>query len=90
MIMTSGPEKMRIMHCGEYFEFAPEIVEIVDPVGSGDAFISGTICGILAGLDIRTAIKQGSKCGAMVASTMGDWAGMVSGKNGVLPTEVWG
>ena len=90
MIMTSGPEKMRIMHRGEYFEFAPEIVEIVDPVGSGDAFISGTICGILAGLDIRTAIKQGSKCGAMVASIMGDWAGMVSGKNGVLPTEVWG
>jgi len=89
LIMTAGPEKMRIMHQGEYFEFEPETVKIVDPVGSGDAFISGTICGLLAGLDIHAAIKQGSKCGATVAATMGDWAGMVTGKNGILPAEVW-
>ena len=90
LIMTAGPEIMRIMHNGKRFDFQPEVVKIVDPVGSGDAFISGTICGLLAGLELVDAIKQGSKCGAIVASTMGDWAGMVTGTKGLLPREIWG
>jgi 2-dehydro-3-deoxygluconokinase len=85
VIMTNGPEVMRILAYGERFDYAPVKVKIVDPVGSGDAAISGTICGILAGLSIKDAIKQGSKCGAMVASVLGDWAGMVVGKGGLLP-----
>ena len=84
-IMTNGPEVMRILDRGERFDFAPEKVKIVDPVGSGDAAMAGTICGILAGLSLKDAIKQGSKCGAMVASVLGDWAGMVNGKGGLLP-----
>ena len=90
LIMTAGPGLMRIMHNGKRFDFQPEVVKIVDPVGSGDAFISGTICGLLAGLELVDAIKQGSKCGAIVASTMGDWAGMVTGTKGLLPREIWG
>lgn len=89
VIMTAGPDEMRILHEGERFNFTPQKVKVVDPVGSGDAFISGTISGLLAGLDIRPAIAQGSKCGAMVASTMGDWAGMVAGSNGLLPNGVF-
>ena len=84
-IMTNGPEVMRILNNGERFDFAPEKVKIVDPVGSGDAAIAGTICGILAGLSLQDAIAQGSKCGAMVASVLGDWAGVVKGKGGLLP-----
>ena len=67
-IMTNGPEKMRILNRGERFDFQPDQVKIVDPVGSGDAAIAGTICGILAGLSLHDAIKQGSKCGAMAVS----------------------
>lgn len=84
-IMTNGPEVMRILDRGNRFDFAPHKVKIVDPVGSGDAAIAGTICGILAGLSLHDAIAQGSKCGAMVASVLGDWAGMVEGKGGLLP-----
>ena len=83
-IMTAGPELVRILSNGERFDFEPKVVETVDPVGSGDAFISGTISGLLGGLSIRDAIAQGSKCGAMVAATMGDWAGMASGVKGIL------
>ncbi len=88
VIMTAGPDEMRVMHEGKRFNFMPEKVKVIDPVGSGDAFISGTICGLLAGLSIQEAIAQGSKCGAMVASTMGDWAGMVSGAGGLLPDSL--
>jgi 2-dehydro-3-deoxygluconokinase len=83
-IMTAGPGLVRVLDNGVRFDFEPKVVETVDPVGSGDAFISGTISGILGGLTISQAIAQGSKCGAMVAATMGDWAGMASGVKGIL------
>ena len=83
-IMTAGPGEMRILHEGRRFDFTPTKVKLVDPVGSGDAFISGTISGLIGGLSIEEAIAQGSKCGAAVAATRGDWALMITGKDGVL------
>ena len=83
-IMTAGPGEMRILHEGRRFDFTPTKVKLVDPVGSGDAFISGTISGLIGGLSIEDAIAQGSKCGAAVAATRGDWALMITGENGVL------
>ena len=82
-IMTAGDQKMRILHQGVRFDFAPNIVETIDPVGSGDAFVGGTIAGILAGLSIEKAIEQGSMCGALVASQLGDWTGLPYGSAGV-------
>jgi 2-dehydro-3-deoxygluconokinase len=84
VIMTAGPGEMRILHDGRRFDFTPTKVKLVDPVGSGDAFISGTISGLIGGLSIEDAIAQGSKCGAAVAATRGDWALMITGENGVL------
>ena len=84
VIMTAGPDEMRVLHDGKRFNFTPQKVKLVDPVGSGDAFISGTISGLSGGLSIQDAIAQGSKCGAAVAATRGDWALMITGKSGVL------
>ena len=84
VIMTAGPEEMRILHEGKRFNYTPVKVKLVDPVGSGDAFISGTISGLIGGLSIEDAIAQGSKCGAAVAANRGDWALMIKGEKGVL------
>jgi len=83
-IMTAGDQMMRVLHDGERFDLMPDIVPTVDPVGSGDAFVGGTIAGILGGLSLRDAIAQGSKCGALVASTLGDWTGLPKGASGVM------
>lgn len=83
-IMTAGPELMRIIHEGERFDFSPKAIPTVDPVGSGDAFIAGTISGILGGLPFKEAIAQGSYCGGSVASILGDWAGLPYGKAGLV------
>ena len=84
VIMTAGPDEMRILHEGKRFNYTPVKVKLVDPVGSGDAFISGTISGLIGGLSIEDAIAQGSKCGAAVAATRGDWALMITGEKGIL------
>ena len=83
-IMTAGDQKMRVLHNGERFDISPEVVETVDPVGSGDAFVGGTISGILGGLSMRESILQGSTCGALVASHLGDWTGLPFGTSGVI------
>ena len=83
-IMTAGDQKMRVLHNGERFDISPEVVETVDPVGSGDAFVGGTISAILGGLSMRESILQGSTCGALVASHLGDWTGLPFGTSGVI------
>jgi len=84
VIMTAGPGEMQILHNGKRFNFTPKNVKLVDPVGSGDAFISGTVSGLIGGLSIQDAIAQGSKCGAAVASTRGSWALILTGEKGIL------
>ena len=81
-IMTAGPGLIRVLNNGEYFELSPPSVTAIDPVGSGDAFVGGTIAGLLSGLNLMEAILQGTQCGAAVAAQIGDWAGLPSGIGG--------
>lgn len=82
-IMTKGPEQLTYAVGGVFTTINPPQVKSVDPVGSGDAFTSGVISGLLAGLTVSDAIAQGTISGARVASQFGDWAGLPSGKGGV-------
>jgi len=82
-IMTKGPEQLTYAVGGALTTIHPPQVKSVDPVGSGDAFTSGVISGLLAGLTVSGAIAQGTISGARVASQFGDWAGLPSGKGGV-------
>jgi len=82
-IMTKGPEQLTYAVDGAFTTIHPPQVKSVDPVGSGDAFTSGVISGLLAGLTVSDAIAQGTISGARVASQFGDWAGLPSGKGGV-------
>ena len=82
-VMTAGPGLVRVLDGNSYFEITPPVVKAVDPVGSGDAFVGGTIAGLLAGISLKEAIVQGSKSGASVASQFGDWAGLPFGVKGI-------
>ena len=83
-IMTKGPEQLTYALEGQAHIVRPPQVKSVDPVGSGDAFTSGVISGLLGGLSVADAIAQGTISGARVASQFGDWAGLPSGKNGIV------
>ena len=81
--MTKGPEELRYALDGQVHVVRPPRVKSIDPVGSGDAFTSGVISGLLGGLTAADAIAQGTISGARVASQFGDWAGLPSGTGGI-------
>lgn len=86
-VMTKGDQVMRYSIDGQYDEITPPKIVAVDPVGSGDAFTGGSIAGLLGGLAPIDALKQGSICGAQVASMFGDWSGMPTGKAGLISKQ---
>ncbi len=47
-------------------------IEVLDRIGSGDAFASGFIYGLLAGKDIKYALECAVALGALVMTTPGD------------------
>ncbi|MBC7464168.1 MAG: sugar kinase [Actinobacteria bacterium] len=81
-IMTSGAGVIRVLDEGNYWEYQPPVIVVVDPVGSGDAFVGGVISALLSGLVLKEAIVQGSLSGAAVAEQIGDWAGLPRGVGG--------
>lgn len=83
VIMTHGPAELTYAIDGHLVVVNPPQVKSVDPVGSGDAFTSGVISGLLGGLTVADAIAQGTISGARVASQFGDWAGLPRGKGGI-------
>ena len=83
VIMTKGAEQLSYFGDGQIVSVRPPKVKAIDPVGSGDAFTSGVISGLLGGLSIADAIAQGTISGARVASQFGDWAGLPRGSGGV-------
>jgi 2-dehydro-3-deoxygluconokinase len=81
-VMTGAERPVRVRSGTERFDVVPPQITLVDPVGAGDAFTGGVIAALLAGQDIRSAVVQGSVCGANVASSRGDWAGLPYGTGG--------
>ena len=55
-----------------YYEKPYENIEIVDRIGSGDAYVAGALYGILKYNDTEMALKYGNACGAIKNTIVGD------------------
>jgi fructokinase len=79
-------ERMRLAHCvltlgeggcfavsrgGESVYEPAYRVELVDTIGSGDAFTAAFLCGLLRGDGLRAACRAGNALGALVAAQPG-------------------
>lgn len=53
-------------------------VDVVDPIGAGDAFVAGYLSGVLDGRTGQERLERGNACGAAVVSTRGDWESMLT------------
>ena len=57
-----------------YYEEEPyRNIDVVDRIGSGDAYISGALYGLLKyDMNCRKALEYGNACGAMKNTVLGD------------------
>ena len=49
------------------------IVDVLDTVGAGDAFVAGYLSGLLQGLTIAERLRRANTCGALMCMSPGDW-----------------
>lgn len=55
-----------------------EVERVIDPVGAGDAFTGGLLCGLVNGFPIEDAVRFGGIVGALSIQQEGDWEALPS------------
>jgi 2-dehydro-3-deoxygluconokinase len=53
-------------------------VDVLDPVGAGDAFGAGYLSGLCQGLDVEERLDVVTAAGAFAVTVPGDWEGLPS------------
>lgn len=72
VILTLGSRGALALEDGRFTSVAPQPVEIVDPVGAGDAFAAGFLAARLVGEPLRAALEQAARMGADATRTRRD------------------
>ena len=49
------------------------VIDPLDTVGAGDAFVAGYLSAYLEGLDVADTLVRANACGAMACLVPGDW-----------------
>lgn len=63
----------KIYYNGKFYEEPPyENIEVVDRIGSGDAYVAGALYGFLTTNDPQTAVEYGNAMSAVKNTTYGD------------------
>ena len=69
--VTRGGEGALLWHEGRHWSHPGYAVEVEDPVGAGDAFLSALLVGLIDGRDGDTVLDLANRLGAYVASHAG-------------------
>jgi 2-dehydro-3-deoxygluconokinase len=75
VVLKRGPNGAVASDGSDWIEHRPSPHDDVDPVGAGDAFNAGYLAARLAGRPPAEALERAARCGAAVATTVGDHAG---------------
>lgn len=76
VVLTDGARGCALLTPEGRLPLAARAVPTADPVGAGDAFVAGYLSGWLDGLDGQRRLERAAACGAVGASTPGDWEGL--------------
>jgi 2-dehydro-3-deoxygluconokinase len=88
LVVTNGSANVHIYSEKTHEELPSIEVKLVDPVGAGDALVAGLLAGLLSGLKLSEATRQGIICGAWAVTGIGDWGGLTFGKNGLVNSQL--
>ncbi|WP_350350623.1 sugar kinase [Microbacterium sp. A8/3-1] len=72
-VLKQGPAGAAVFVGDAVVEASGFLIDAIDTVGAGDAFVAGYLSALLEGLDIAAALHRANACGAMACLTPGDW-----------------
>lgn len=75
VVVKLGPAGAAALTDGELHEASGHVVDVVDTVGAGDAFVAGYLSAQLDGLAMPDRLARANACGALACTTPGDWEG---------------
>jgi 2-dehydro-3-deoxygluconokinase len=73
VVCKLGADGARVFLADGEVEASGFVIEPVDTVGAGDAFVAGYLSALLGGLAVPDALVRANACGAMACLTPGDW-----------------
>jgi 5-dehydro-2-deoxygluconokinase len=68
VILKRGGEGAALFDADRVVEVPPVLMEVVNGLGAGDAFLGSVTHGLLRGIDLETAVRRANWAGAYVAS----------------------
>ena len=75
VVAKLGADGAAALADGRLHEAPGLVVDVVDTVGAGDAFVAGYLSAQLDGLDVPARLARANACGALACTTPGDWEG---------------
>ena len=75
VVAKLGPDGAAALADGVLHEASGHVVDVVDTVGAGDAFVAGYLSAQLDGLGVPERLARANACGALACTVPGDWEG---------------
>ncbi len=72
-VLKQGPSGATVFVGDTVVAASGFLIDAIDTVGAGDAFVAGYLSALLEGLDIAATLHRANACGAMACLTPGDW-----------------
>ncbi|WP_327394674.1 sugar kinase [Streptomyces phaeochromogenes] len=75
-VIKLGAEGASALVDGVHHRQAAVPVQVVDPVGAGDAFVGAYLSELMAGADVKRCLDTAALAGALLCTVPGDWEAM--------------
>lgn len=75
-IVWKESDLARVLSAEGMVECPNRLVRAVDPIGAGDAFVSGYLSGVLDGLGAMERLTRAHLLGRIIVGSEGDWEGL--------------
>jgi 2-dehydro-3-deoxygluconokinase len=73
VVLKRGADGAAVFVGESRYEAPGFVVDVVDTVGAGDAFVAGYLSGMLHGLSVDERLRRANACGAVLCMSPGDW-----------------
>lgn len=70
VVITDGPHPVWVSSAGQVWKFQPPLVNVVNPIGSGDSLAAGLAAALDAGADVLEAVRYGIAAAAYNATQL--------------------